>query len=56
MAEKFSDEEYAFLRHVRFGELPARVQPEDLVALKETEPASDYADMAYDARHVHHQG
>jgi hypothetical protein len=34
----FSDEEAAFLRHVRFGELPGRVLPEDRVELTETEP------------------
>ncbi|WP_181043907.1 hypothetical protein V5P93_005258 [Actinokineospora auranticolor] len=50
MAESFTDEEFAFLRHVRFGDLPARVRPEDMVTLKETEPAPDYADLAYDAR------
>ncbi|MDG4825757.1 hypothetical protein O7635_28250 [Asanoa sp. WMMD1127] len=33
----FTDEEAAFLRHVRFGELPARVLPEDLVELHETD-------------------
>jgi hypothetical protein len=34
----FSDDELAFLRHVRFGELPARVRPDDLVPLQETDP------------------
>src|SRR5688500_1283045 len=34
----FSDEDMAFLRHVRFGELPARVRPDDLVPLQETDP------------------
>lgn len=29
--ERFTDEELAFLRYARFGELPARVRPEDLV-------------------------
>ena len=28
-AESFTDEEYAFLRHVRFGELPPRVGPDE---------------------------
>jgi hypothetical protein len=36
--ERFTDEEYAFLRHIRFGELPARVAPEDLVEAVETDP------------------
>ena len=38
MAEQFSDEEHAFLRHVRFGELPERILPEDMVESQETEP------------------
>ncbi|CRK58296.1 hypothetical protein [Alloactinosynnema sp. L-07] len=49
MTEKFTDEEYAFLRYARFGSLPHRVAPDDLVPLNETEPAPDYADLAYDA-------
>jgi hypothetical protein len=40
-AEPFTDEELAFLRKVRFGQLPARVRPEDLVETEETEPAHD---------------
>jgi hypothetical protein len=32
---RFSDEDAAFLRHLRFGELPPRVRPEDQV--EETE-------------------
>ncbi|MGK5740529.1 hypothetical protein [Micromonospora sp. URMC 103] len=35
---RFTDEEYAFLRHVRFGELPPAVRPEDRVELTETDP------------------
>ncbi|GIH16395.1 hypothetical protein [Rugosimonospora africana] len=35
--EKFTDEEAAFLRHVRFGELPPRARREDWVALVETD-------------------
>ncbi|GAA2979250.1 hypothetical protein [Actinokineospora diospyrosa] len=50
MSERFTEEEFAFLRHARFGELPARVDPADLVTLKETEPAPDYADLAYEVR------
>ncbi|GIF62454.1 hypothetical protein Ais01nite_04890 [Asanoa ishikariensis] len=34
----FNDEEAAFLRHARFGELPPRVLPDELVELQETEP------------------
>jgi hypothetical protein len=39
--ERFSEEEFAFLRHVRFGELPGRVSPQDRVELTETEPRRD---------------
>jgi hypothetical protein len=39
--EHFTDEELAFLRHVRFGELPPRVKPEDYVELQETDPPQD---------------
>ncbi|MEU8074399.1 hypothetical protein AB0B31_03050 [Catellatospora citrea] len=35
--EKFTDEESAFLRHVRFGELPPRPAPEDLTTTTESE-------------------
>ncbi|MGQ0840191.1 hypothetical protein [Actinokineospora sp.] len=49
MAERFTDEEFAFLRFVRFGELPPRVLPADLVELKETDPAPDYPNLAFDA-------
>ncbi len=38
---RFTDEEAAFLRHVRFGELPARVLPEERVELVETEARRD---------------
>jgi hypothetical protein len=43
--ESFTDEEMAFLRHVRFGELPARVRPEERVELAETEPARTWLDL-----------
>ncbi|MFF5175729.1 hypothetical protein ACFY3U_24310 [Micromonospora sp. NPDC000089] len=46
MAEPFSDEEYAFLRHVRFGELPPPVRPEDRTELTETEPRRDRPEPA----------
>jgi len=39
--ERFSDEELAFLRHVRFGELPQRIPPQERVELTETEPRRD---------------
>lgn len=35
--EKFTDEESAFLRHVRFGELPSRPAPEELTPGTESE-------------------
>ena len=41
---EFTDEEWAFLRFVRFGQLPARVAPEDRVELQETEPGGGYTD------------
>ncbi len=34
---RFTDEEAAFLRHVRFGELPPRVAREDWIELIETD-------------------
>lgn len=43
MPAEFTDEELAFLRHVRFGELPARVLPEDQVMLIETDPVRDHS-------------
>jgi len=47
-AESFTDEEYAFLRHVRFGELPPAVRPDERTALteSETEPRRDRPDPA----------
>ncbi|WP_231921359.1 hypothetical protein [Micromonospora auratinigra] len=36
--ESFTDEEYAFLRYARFGELPSPVRPEDRTESTETEP------------------
>ncbi|GAB2954182.1 hypothetical protein GCM10027280_48200 [Micromonospora polyrhachis] len=44
--ERFTDEELAFLRYARFGELPDRVCPEDRVELTETEPRRDRPDPA----------
>lgn len=42
--ERFTDEEAAFLRHARFGELPPRVRPDDRVELVETDPRRDLPD------------
>jgi hypothetical protein len=50
-SERFSDEEAAFLRHVRFGELPPRVRPSDFVELTETEPRRDLPEPAVDPRY-----
>jgi hypothetical protein len=41
LPEHFSDEEMAFLRYARFGQLPPRVQPEERVELVETDPRRD---------------
>ncbi|MEV4508719.1 hypothetical protein AB0K00_07140 [Dactylosporangium sp. NPDC049525] len=41
---RFSDPDLAFLRHARFGELPARVRPAELVELVETDPRRDWPD------------
>ncbi|WP_426505998.1 hypothetical protein ACPPVO_49300 [Dactylosporangium sp. McL0621] len=43
--ETFTDAEMAFLRHARFGELPARVPPEDRVELEETDPPRAWIDI-----------
>lgn len=47
---QFTDEEAAFLRHVRFGELPARVRPAEWVELVETDPRRDIPEPAGDPR------
>jgi hypothetical protein len=36
-AQPFTDEEAAFWRHVRWGQLPVRVSPEEWVELQETD-------------------
>jgi hypothetical protein len=41
---EFTDEEWAFLRYVRFGELPPRVRPDELVQLQESEPGVGFVD------------
>ncbi|WP_199723574.1 hypothetical protein [Micromonospora sp. CV4] len=49
MAEQpFTDDEYEFLRHIRFGELPPAVRPEERVELTETDPARDRPERAED--------
>jgi hypothetical protein len=48
--ERFTDDEAAFLRHVRFGELPARVPPSDYVELVETDTPHEIERQAFDAR------
>jgi hypothetical protein len=52
MPTEFTDEELAFLRHVRFGELPARVLPEDQVPLVETDPGRDTSAEEDALRHL----
>ncbi|MET7399881.1 hypothetical protein ABZS66_40995 [Dactylosporangium sp. NPDC005572] len=42
--DRFTDEELAFLRHVRFGELPMPVRPDERVELTETEARRDRPD------------
>lgn len=37
MTERFTDDELAFLRHVRFGDLPERVLPDSYVELAESD-------------------
>ena len=39
--EPDTDEELAYLRHTRFGQLPARVRPEDRVEAEEAEPVHE---------------
>jgi hypothetical protein len=51
---RFTDEEAAFLRHVRFGELPSPVRPEDRVELIETEPRRDVPDPEPIGRDPHY--
>ena len=48
--EPFTDDESAFLRHVRFGDLPARVPMSELVELAETEERRDRPETAPDRR------
>ncbi|MEV6375718.1 hypothetical protein D7147_11305 [Micromonospora musae] len=51
---RFTDDECAFLRHARFGELPPAVRPEDRIELTETDPARGAPENAperWDLRH-----
>ena len=49
-SDRLTDEEAAFLRHVRFGELPERVLPDDLVPLRETDARPDWPESTTDRR------
>ena len=48
--ERFTDEEAAFLRHVRFGELPGRVPPAERVETVETDSPTDVPQQFFDPR------
>jgi hypothetical protein len=48
--QPFTDEEYAFLRHVRFGELPPRVAPDELLEVVETDTDDELPHQAFDVR------
>ncbi|HZC26587.1 MAG TPA: hypothetical protein VE287_06155 [Actinopolymorphaceae bacterium] len=48
--ERFTDEELAFLRFVRFGRLPERVHPDEFVTLVETDPPDELPGQAFDPR------
>ncbi len=50
----FTDDEAAFLRHARFGELPPRVRPEDRVELTETDDRRDIPDHIGDPEAFKH--
>jgi hypothetical protein len=41
---EFTDDEWAYLRYVRFDQLPLRVAPEERVETQETEPGGGYTD------------
>ncbi|GII84346.1 hypothetical protein Ssi03_23360 [Sphaerisporangium siamense] len=49
--EQFSAEEYAFLRYVRFGTLPERVRPSEMVEVVATDRPQEVPDQALDAAH-----
>jgi hypothetical protein len=48
--ERFTDDELAFLRYVRFGRLPERVLPSEFVQLVETDLPDQLPDQAFDPR------
>ncbi|MBB5872390.1 hypothetical protein F4553_005824 [Allocatelliglobosispora scoriae] len=47
---RFTDEDSAFLRNARFGELPPRVTREQQVELQETDTKRDLPEPAGDPR------
>jgi hypothetical protein len=55
-SEHFTDEELAFLRFARFGELPPRADPEGLVETVETEqpplPGRRVFDLGAEGPHI----
>ena len=42
---RFTDDEMAFLRHARFGDMPARVRPDERVEVAETEPPRAWPEL-----------
>ncbi|GAA3826831.1 hypothetical protein GCM10022226_54560 [Sphaerisporangium flaviroseum] len=48
--EHFTDEEYAFLRFARYGELPAPVLPSEMVEEVKTDQPHIVLEQAFDAR------
>ena len=46
--ERFTDEEAAFLRHVRFGQLPERVPLTQLIETVETGAPNEVPEQAID--------
>jgi hypothetical protein len=48
--DKLNDDQLAFLRHARFGELPLRTPPAQFVELTETDPRRDLPEPVGDAR------
>jgi hypothetical protein len=39
--DRSTDEDFALLRHAKFGELPDRVAPEDMVETADADPAHE---------------
>ncbi|GGK76670.1 hypothetical protein Sme01_20630 [Sphaerisporangium melleum] len=48
--ERFTAEEYAFLRFARFGRLPERVLPAEMVEEIKTDRPQDVPEQAFDVR------